>query len=87
MVYPWLKLTAKLVHEFDAIRCSRAGTYYIVFSNKHSWVKGRSVDLLVQLSGEGSQIKRCRPDGTLEIEADDRLHIIKHLKIEPHTLG
>ncbi|KAI6191381.1 CRAL-TRIO domain-containing protein [Aphelenchoides bicaudatus] len=87
MVYPFLKLTAKLVHEFDAIQCTRPGTYYVVFSNKHSWVKSRSVDLLIQLSGEEAQTKRCRQDGTLEVEANDNLHIVKHLKLEPHPIS
>lgn len=87
MVYPMFKLTAKLVHEFDAIKCTKPGVYYVVFSNKHSWLTSRSVDLLVQLTGEDSQTKRCHPSGTLEVEAEDSTHIIKHLAIEPHALS
>lgn len=87
MVYPWLKLTAKLVHEFDAIKCTRPGTYYVVFSNKHSWLTGRSVDILVQLTSEDGQTKRCHHDGTLDVEGSDNLHILKHLQLEPHTIS
>lgn len=86
MVYPWFKLTAKLVHEFDAIKCSRPGTYYVVFCNKHSWITGRSVDLLIQLSSEDGLTKRCHHDGTLEVEPDG-VHILKHLQIEPHQIA
>lgn len=87
MVYPYFKLTAKLVHEFDAIECTRPGTYYVVLSNKHSWVKGRSISLLVQLSGKESQTKRCKHSGTFEVEEDENLHILKHLGINPHQIS
>lgn len=49
MVYPWLKLSAKLVDEYDTIRCERAGFYYVVFSNKQSWIHSRAVEAVVLL--------------------------------------
>lgn len=86
MVYPFFKLTAKLVHEFDAIKCERPGTYYVVFGNKHSWLTSRSVDLLIQLSSEDGQTKRCHYDGTMEVEPEN-LCIVKHLQLEPHQVA
>lgn len=76
MVYPWLKLSAKLVDENDAIDCRSAGIYYIVFSNKHSWLQSRVIDASVLLSntntkGENStqSTKRIHIDGTQTEEA------------------
>lgn len=50
MVYPWLKLSAKLVDENDGIVCESIGVYYIIFSNKHSWLQSRSINIIVLLS-------------------------------------
>lgn len=75
MVYPWLKLSAKLVDENDAVICGTPGVYYIVFSNKHSWLQSRSIDVIVLLSDSQSTeiennsttqvAKRFHVDGTL----------------------
>lgn len=64
MVYPWLKLAAKLVHENDSIECKKPGKYTFVFCNKHSWLSRRTVELFIKISDfEGS--KRVHSDETL----------------------
>ena len=89
MVYPWFKLTAKLVHEFDAINCTRAGAYYLVFSNRHSWVKSRTVDLLVQTSDTNGAKRHFADSGGAQpapIDANDAsTHIIEQLHLVPHS--
>ncbi|CAI4228254.1 unnamed protein product [Auanema sp. JU1783] len=65
MVYPWLKLSAKLVHERDSFRCTVPGKYHIVFCNKHSWLSRRNVDLFVQIVDAENNKKRLHSDGTL----------------------
>ncbi|TKR81057.1 hypothetical protein L596_014996 [Steinernema carpocapsae] len=64
MVYPWLKIGARLVHEQGAVECVRPGRYYIVFSNKQSWLHRRTIDFHVQITAESSS-KRIHYDGTL----------------------
>uniref|UniRef100_A0AC34RFE6 CRAL-TRIO domain-containing protein n=1 Tax=Panagrolaimus sp. JU765 TaxID=591449 RepID=A0AC34RFE6_9BILA len=65
MVYPLLKITAKLVHEFDYVDLERPGTYYAVFCNKHSWLHRRTVDVMFQTSAvDGTEPRRVYHDGT-----------------------
>uniref|UniRef100_A0A1I8A580 CRAL-TRIO domain-containing protein n=1 Tax=Steinernema glaseri TaxID=37863 RepID=A0A1I8A580_9BILA len=64
MVYPWFKIGARLVHEQGLVECCRPGKYYVVFSNKHSWIHRRTVDFHVQVSTEAGA-KRVHYDGTL----------------------
>ncbi|CAD6187324.1 unnamed protein product [Caenorhabditis auriculariae] len=63
MVYPWLKLSAKLVHEMDTLKCERVGRYHIVFCNKHSWISRRNVDFFAQKETLSDCIlmKLCHP--------------------------
>ncbi|KAJ1361927.1 hypothetical protein KIN20_021312 [Parelaphostrongylus tenuis] len=65
MMYPWLKLTAKLVHEKDYINCTRSGRYNIVFSNKHSWFSRRTVDISVHITEMEGNSKRVHLDELL----------------------
>uniref|UniRef100_A0A1I7XGB9 CRAL-TRIO domain-containing protein n=1 Tax=Heterorhabditis bacteriophora TaxID=37862 RepID=A0A1I7XGB9_HETBA len=67
MVYPWLKLSAKIVHERDSIICDRNGKYHVVFCNKHSWLSRRTVDSCVHITDSDGNIKRLHSDGTLSI--------------------
>ncbi|CAI5456232.1 unnamed protein product [Caenorhabditis angaria] len=64
MVYPWLKITAKLVHERDQVTLTRTGKYHIVFCNKHSWLSRRSVEFYGQISDAEGIVKRVYSDGT-----------------------
>ncbi|GMT32998.1 hypothetical protein PFISCL1PPCAC_24295, partial [Pristionchus fissidentatus] len=64
MVYPYWKLTAKLVHERDEIVCEKTGRYYLVFGNEHSWLTKRGVDLIVNVEKDG-ETKRVHNDGSL----------------------
>ncbi|KAE9550019.1 hypothetical protein FO519_006769 [Halicephalobus sp. NKZ332] len=65
MVYPFLKGTAKLVHEFDYVDLEKPGTYSLVLCNKHSWLQRRNIDILVQISApDGTDAKRVYLDGT-----------------------
>lgn len=63
MVYPWLKIAAKIRHESGSVECNRTGRYWLVFSNKTSWINKRTVNLTIQLS-DGKHTKRCHTDGT-----------------------
>lgn len=63
MVYPWLKITARITHESGTVECARAGRYWLVFSNKTSWINKRTVNLMMQLS-DGENSKRYHTDGT-----------------------
>ncbi|VDM42464.1 unnamed protein product [Toxocara canis] len=63
MVYPWLKLAAKIVHESDRVECTRPGRYWLIFCNKISWLQRRTIHLTMQLS-DGETTKRCHTDGT-----------------------
>ncbi|KAI6173827.1 CRAL-TRIO domain and GOLD domain-containing protein [Aphelenchoides besseyi] len=83
MVYPWLKLTAKLVHEFDAIHCTRPGAYYVAFGNKHSWVMARHIDVMIQVTDD-TQTSKCYTDGRLETLNNPAAHIVEQLKIQAH---
>ncbi|CAI2355910.1 unnamed protein product [Caenorhabditis sp. 36 PRJEB53466] len=66
MVYPWLKITAKLVHEIDGINLNRPGRYHIVFCNKHSWIHRRAVQFYAQLHDDTeNSYKRLYTDGTM----------------------
>ncbi len=59
MVYPWLKLSAKIVHEQDSLPCRDRGIYSLVFCNRHSWLQSRTVDLRVEIvdaNGTAKQI-------------------------------
>ncbi|VDN05228.1 unnamed protein product [Thelazia callipaeda] len=65
MVYPWLKLVAKLVPEMDKIECTKPGRYWIIICNKSSWIHRKKVSLLIQLVDKtNSNVKRCHCDGT-----------------------
>ncbi|KAI6205721.1 CRAL-TRIO domain and GOLD domain-containing protein [Aphelenchoides besseyi] len=83
MVYPWLKLTAKLVHEFDAIHCTRPGVYYVAFGNKHSWVMARHIDVMIQVTDD-TQTSKCYTDGRQETLNDSTAHIVEQLKLQAH---
>lgn len=66
MVYPWLKITAKLVHEIDGISMNRIGKYHIVFCNKHSWIHRRCVQFYGQIHDNAENtFKRLYTDGTM----------------------
>lgn len=66
MVYPWLKITAKLVHERDGIQLNRVGRYHIVFCNKHSWIHRRAVQFYAQIYDDTDRsYKRLYTDGTM----------------------
>ncbi|KAF8386089.1 hypothetical protein PRIPAC_75231 [Pristionchus pacificus] len=57
MVYPYWKLTAKLVHERDELVCEKTGRYYLVFGNEHSWLTKRGVDLIVNVEKGDSKMR------------------------------
>ncbi|VDO82554.1 unnamed protein product, partial [Onchocerca flexuosa] len=63
MVYPWLKLAAKLVSEADSIECTRPGRYWIIICNKLSWIRRKTVNLVIQLVCKDNA-KRCCSNGT-----------------------
>lgn len=65
MVYPWLKLSAKLVHEKDFIDCHRNGRYHIVFCNRHSWFSRRTVEHYVYITHTDGSSERIHSDGTV----------------------
>nr|CTP81039.1 Bm2157 [Brugia malayi] len=65
MVYPWLKLSAKLVPEVDSIECTTPGRYWIIICNKSSWMRRKTVNLVIQLVYKDSgYAKQCHSDGT-----------------------
>lgn len=65
MVYPWLKLSAKLVPEVDSIECTTPGRYWIIICNKSSWIRQKTVNLVIQLVYKDTgYAKRCHSDGT-----------------------
>lgn len=65
MVYPWLKLGAKLVHEADSVDCTKPGRYWIVLCNKGSWVYRKTINLIIQLVDKTTERTiRCHIDGT-----------------------
>ncbi|KAH7714102.1 CRAL/TRIO domain-containing protein [Aphelenchoides avenae] len=82
MVHPWLKLTAKIVHEMDAVECQWPGTYYVVFCNRHSWIHKRTVDLVLHLTDiESNVTKRCYQDGTQSTLTDPSESLLTQLKL------
>jgi hypothetical protein len=65
MVLPFVKITAKFVHEFDYLDLEKPGSYYLLFCNRHSWLHRRNLDALIQISNvDGSEPKRIFFDGT-----------------------
>ncbi|KAL3103391.1 hypothetical protein niasHS_002577 [Heterodera schachtii] len=66
-IYPWLKLSARLHHEWDCVDCSRPGIYWLLFSNKHNWLHRRTIEVYVQIEriekGGKRQILRIFPEG------------------------
>ncbi|CAB3400786.1 unnamed protein product [Caenorhabditis bovis] len=71
MVYPWLKLAARLVHENDSLNITKDGKYHIVFRNA-SWLTKRNIDFYAQVTDEDGICKRVFTDGTLST-ADKRI--------------
>ncbi|WKY14757.1 hypothetical protein Q1695_000354 [Nippostrongylus brasiliensis] len=65
MIYPWLKLSAKLVHERDSLVCQRSGRYHIVFCNRHSWFSRRSVEHYLYATDAEEKAHRVHSDGSL----------------------
>uniref|UniRef100_A0AC34F809 CRAL-TRIO domain-containing protein n=1 Tax=Panagrolaimus sp. ES5 TaxID=591445 RepID=A0AC34F809_9BILA len=81
MVTPFVKITAKFVHEFDFLDLEKPGTYYILFCNRHSWLHRRNLDSLIQISNpDGSEPKRCFFDGT-QASMSEEQSIIKILNL------
>lgn len=67
MVYPWLKLSARLVPEADSIECITPGRYWIIICNKSSWMRRKIVNLIIQLIYKDNDFaKRCHSDGTFD---------------------
>ncbi|CAG9540983.1 unnamed protein product [Cercopithifilaria johnstoni] len=65
MIYPWLRLSARLVPEADSIECITPGRYWIIICNKSSWMRRKTVNLIIQLVyKDSSYAKRCHSDGT-----------------------
>uniref|UniRef100_A0A0R3RUG0 CRAL-TRIO domain-containing protein n=1 Tax=Elaeophora elaphi TaxID=1147741 RepID=A0A0R3RUG0_9BILA len=65
MVYPWLRLSARLVPEADSIECTTPGRYWIIICNKSSWMRRKTVNLVIQLVyKDHGCVKRCYSDGT-----------------------
>lgn len=82
MVHPWLKLTAKIVHEMDAVDCQWPGTYYVVFCNRHSWLHKRTVDVVLHLTDTETNVtKRCYPDGTQSTLTEPSESLLNQLKL------
>ncbi|CEF61840.1 CRAL-TRIO domain and GOLD domain-containing protein [Strongyloides ratti] len=71
MVYPWLKISAKLVHEGGSINLEKPGKYYMTFGNKHSWLTKKYIDLSIQLNDEFSTKKHSIHGGKMEEVKDD----------------
>ncbi|XGW30302.1 hypothetical protein V3C99_009353 [Haemonchus contortus] len=65
MIYPWLKLSAKLVHEKDSVDCQKSGRYHIVFCNKHSWLSRRTIDHYIHITDQEGNSERVHSDGNL----------------------
>lgn len=73
LLYPFVKIAAKLVHEFDYVDLEKAGTYYLLFCNRHSWLHRRNMETLIQLSNaDGSEPKRVFLDGTQSSMSEDQ---------------
>lgn len=65
MIYPWFKLSAKLVHETDSVECIQPGRYWMIFCNKLSWLHRKTINLSVQIADNNfDNIKRYHTDGT-----------------------
>lgn len=65
MVYPWLQLSAKLVPEAGSIECKTPGRYWIIICNKSSWIRRKTVNIVIQLIyKDGEYVQRCHSDGT-----------------------
>ncbi|EYC45138.1 hypothetical protein Y032_0437g1453 [Ancylostoma ceylanicum] len=77
MVYPWLKLSAKLVHENDSITCERIGRYHIVFCNKHSWLSRRKIDICMQVTDVNGNSKQLHSNGLLSHAPAQVKHLVR----------
>ncbi|KAF7635623.1 CRAL-TRIO domain-containing protein [Meloidogyne graminicola] len=79
LAYMWFKLTAKIHHEWDYIECNKPGIYWIIFSNNHSWLNKRSIEVLINLNIEKNIIKRIWHDkeqtGMENIDLMKLLHV------------
>uniref|UniRef100_A0A8R1E3M8 CRAL-TRIO domain-containing protein n=1 Tax=Caenorhabditis japonica TaxID=281687 RepID=A0A8R1E3M8_CAEJA len=65
MVYPWLKIAARLVHEQDELSLNRPGRYHIIFCNNHSWLSRRAVQFYAQIFDHSDKsCRRLHSDGT-----------------------
>uniref|UniRef100_A0A183BK20 CRAL-TRIO domain-containing protein n=1 Tax=Globodera pallida TaxID=36090 RepID=A0A183BK20_GLOPA len=93
-VYPWFKLSARLHHEWDCVDCSRPGSYWLLFSNKHNWLNRRTIEVIVQIerveeSGK-SKIRNVFPEGkepTIDGETEEEtLSLREYLQIEPEQM-
>ncbi|MFH4974152.1 hypothetical protein AB6A40_000861 [Gnathostoma spinigerum] len=64
MVYPWIKIAARIVHETDSVKCERPGRYWLVFCNQKSWLQRRTVNIVLQITHPDGKKKRLYLDGT-----------------------
>uniref|UniRef100_A0A915P7T7 CRAL-TRIO domain-containing protein n=1 Tax=Meloidogyne floridensis TaxID=298350 RepID=A0A915P7T7_9BILA len=88
-VYMWFKLTAKIHHEWDSVECTQPGIYWIIFSNCHSWIHKRYVEVIIQLTSEDNEqtnIKRIwhdkREEENNNLENYEDLRKIFQMKIK-----
>ncbi len=65
MVYPWIRVTARLVPEQDEILCSKPANYYLVFCNKSAWVTRRNVYVHVSVT-EAAKKNRENTESSLK---------------------
>uniref|UniRef100_A0A0N5B3M0 CRAL-TRIO domain-containing protein n=1 Tax=Strongyloides papillosus TaxID=174720 RepID=A0A0N5B3M0_STREA len=73
MVHPWLKISAKLVHEGGSINLNKPGKYYMTFGNKHSWLSRKSIELTIQLNDELGTRKHTIHGGIEEVKEDENI--------------
>uniref|UniRef100_A0A915Q0A8 CRAL-TRIO domain-containing protein n=1 Tax=Setaria digitata TaxID=48799 RepID=A0A915Q0A8_9BILA len=67
MVYPYFKLTTRFIPEVDSMECTRPGRYWIIICNRLSWIRRKTMNLIIQLvDNESGVAMRCYSDGTLE---------------------
>jgi hypothetical protein len=81
MLLPFVKITAKFVHEFDYLDLEKPGTYYVLLCNRHSWLHRKNFEILLQLSNaDGSEPMRVYLDGT-QASMPEKESLIKALNL------
>ncbi|CAJ0566955.1 unnamed protein product, partial [Mesorhabditis spiculigera] len=64
LVYPFIKVAAKLVHERDSVKCNKEGRYFFLFCNKHAWLSKKTADVMLTVTNSDGERRRVFADGT-----------------------